>query len=191
VTDDLPVPADVVSLPRPIIGFVGWLTHHIDVGLLRRIAEAYPRCSLVLVGPCELSAGADLEALRGLPNVVFLGRKDHSALPAYLRVFDVALMPYSLTGHVLSAYPAKLHEYLAAGRAVVATALPELRPFENVVWLAKSQDDFVRMVGRVLADGASAEASAARADVARANTWDQRVAEIASILDALLRRREA
>jgi len=100
-------------------------------------------------------------------------------------------MPYSLTGHVLSAYPAKLHEYLAAGRAVVATALPELRPFENVVWLAKSQDDFVRMVGRVLADGASAEASAARADVARANTWDQRVAEIASILDALLRRREA
>ena len=26
VTDDLPVPADVVSLPRPIIGFVGWLT---------------------------------------------------------------------------------------------------------------------------------------------------------------------
>ncbi|MEO8603020.1 MAG: hypothetical protein ABI629_10640, partial [bacterium] len=113
VTGELMVPADIAAVPRPIIGFVGWLTRHIDVRLLRRIAEAYPSCSLVLVGPDQLTAGADLDALRCQPNVVFLGRKDHSAVPAYLSMFDVALMPYNLSGHVLSAYPAKLHEYLA------------------------------------------------------------------------------
>ncbi len=186
VTEELPVPADIAGVPRPILGFVGWLTNHIDVALLRRIADAYPHCSLVLVGPGRLPADVDLDALRARPNVVFLGRKDHSAVPAYLRLFDVALMPYSLTGHVLSAYPAKLHEYLAAGRAVVATALPELRPYENVVWLAHTDDDFVQQIGAALADR-SAEALNARLAVARANTWDQRVAEIGTILSPLLR----
>ena len=95
-------------------------------------------------------------------------------------------MPYSLSGHVLSAYPAKLHEYLAAGRAVVATALPELRPYESVVRLAQTSDDFVQMIGQALADR-SAEAINARVAVARDNTWDQRVAEIGRILSPLLR----
>lgn len=186
LTEELPVPADIASVPRPILGYVGWLTNHIDVALLGRIAEGYPHCSLVLVGPGQLPAGADLDALRRRPNVVFLGRKDHSAVPAYLRVFDVALMPYSLSGHVLSAYPAKLHEYLAAGRAVVATALPELRPYESVVRLAQTSDDFVQMIGQALADR-SAGAINARVAVARDNTWDQRVAEIGRILSPLLR----
>jgi glycosyltransferase involved in cell wall biosynthesis len=188
VTEELPVPADIARVPRPILGYVGWLTNHIDIALLRRIAEAYPRCSLVLVGPDQLPACPDLDVLRTRPNVVFLGRKDHRAVPAYLRVFDVALMPYSPTGHVLSAYPAKLHEYLAAGRAVVATALPELRPYENVVRLAQTGDDFVRMIGQALADR-SAAAIDARLAVARDNTWDQRVAEIGRILSPLLRAR--
>src|SRR5262249_44924368 len=148
VTGELMVPADIASVPRPIIGFVGWLTGHIDVPLLRRIAEAFPACSLVLVGPDRLTAGADLDALRRQPNVIFLGRKDHAAVPAYLSVFDVALMPYVPSGHVLAAYPAKLHEYLAAGRAIVATALPELRPFEQVVWLAESRDEFIEKLGQ-------------------------------------------
>jgi glycosyltransferase involved in cell wall biosynthesis len=190
VTEELPVPADIAGVPRPILGYVGWLTNHIDVALLRRIAEAYPDCSLVLVGPDQLPACPDLDVLRTRPNVVFLGRKDHSAVPSYLRVFDVALMPYSPTGHVLSAYPAKLHEYLAAGRAVVATSLPELLPYGNVVWLAQSCDDFVHMIGQAL-DDRSATAIDARLAVARDNTWDQRVAQICSILDPLLRSGEA
>jgi glycosyltransferase involved in cell wall biosynthesis len=190
MTGELTVPADIASVPRPIIGFVGWLTRHIDVGLLRRIAEAYPACSLVLVGPDQLTAGADLDALRRQPNVVFLGRKDHAAVPAYLSVFDVALMPYIPSGHVLAAYPAKLHEYLAAGRAIVATALPELRPFEKVVRLAQRHDEFVQQLEQALA-GSSAEAIEARLAVARQNTWDQRVAEISNIVATLLRREDA
>ncbi len=185
-TEDLPTPSDLARLPRPILGFVGWLTHHIDTALLCRIAEAYPHGSLVLVGPDQLRASPDVERLRAVPNVVFLGRRDHAALPAYLRVFDVALMPYSLIGHVWSAYPAKLHEYLAAGRAVVATDLPELRPYENVVRLARDGADFIQMIGEAL-DDCSREAVDARIAVASHHGWDQRVAEIDGILTPLLR----
>ena len=61
VTEELPIPADIGQVPRPILGFVGWLTNHIDVALLRRLAEVYVQGSLVLVGPDQLPASADLE----------------------------------------------------------------------------------------------------------------------------------
>jgi len=183
----LPLPADLAELRRPIIGYTGWLTDHIDVPLLRRVAHAYPRCSLVLVGPDHLPSSPDLEGLRACANVVFVGRKDQAALPAYLRAFDVALMPYRLVGHVPSAYPAKLHEYLAAGRSVVASALPELEPYRDVLRLARSDDHFVQLIAEALADD-STTAVDARLAVARENTWDQRVAEIRGILAPLVGR---
>jgi glycosyltransferase involved in cell wall biosynthesis len=190
VTEELPIPADIRQVPRPILGFVGWLTNHIDVALLRRVAEVYAQGSLVLVGPDQLPPSADLQWLRSRRNVVFLGRKEHAAVPAYLRMFDVALMPYRLTGHVPFAYPAKLHEYLAAGRAIVATALPELAPYHEVVRLARSDDEFVRLVHDGLADRSPASIEA-RLAVARCNTWDQRVDEVCAVLAPLVRRQRS
>jgi len=181
----LEIPGDIGEIPKPIIGFAGWLGHHIDVPLLVKVAEAHRDCRLVLVGPEELPRGRDRDRLRRMANVSFLGRKDRTELPGYLKAFDVALMPWSLSGHILSAYPLKLHEYLAAGRASVATALPELFPFGHVVRIAHSHDEFIRCIREALS-GDSPEAIAARVDVARQNTWDQRVAEIGRILEPYL-----
>ena len=177
----LPIPDDIAVIPKPIIGFAGWLGYHIDVRLLVKVAEAYGNCRLVFVGPEELPRGTDRDRLLRMPNVSFLGRKDRTELPRYLAAFDVALMPWSLNGHIRSAYPLKLHEYLAAGRASVATALPELFPFGDVVRIAHSHDDFIRCIREALS-GDCPEAIAARVDVARQNTWDQRVSEIGRIL---------
>jgi len=181
----IPVPGDIAAIPRPIIGFAGWLGDHIDVKLLVRIAEAYGNCHLVLVGPEELRRGPDRRRLRELPNVSFLGRKDRNVLPHYLKTFDVALMPWLLAGHIRSAYPLKLHEYLAAGRSCVATALPELLPYSSVLRIAGTHEEFIRYIRDALTDYRP-EAIEARVAVARQNTWDHRVAEIYRILDPLL-----
>ena len=181
----LALPHDLAGISGPIIGFVGWLGHHIDSALLLAVARAYPQCSLVLVGPDQLPTDEAARALHDAPNVYFLGRKAQEQLSQYLQVFDVALMPWSLNGHVRSAYPLKLHEYLAAGRASVATALPELEPFAHVVRIAESHTDFVQKVGEALTDH-SPEAIQRRVMVARENTWDDRVRQIYAILDPLL-----
>ena len=185
LTANLPLPADIASIRGPIIGFAGWLGYHIDVALLVRIAKAYPDCALVLVGPEELTKGSDRNELLSLPNVHFLGRKERTELPNYLQAFDVALMPWALRGHILSAYPLKLHEYLAAGRSSVATALPELRPYCNVIRIAESHDDFIQQIREALQDNSPA-AIEARVAVARENTWDQRVATIYRVLESRL-----
>jgi glycosyltransferase involved in cell wall biosynthesis len=184
-----PLPADIAGAPRPVIGYAGWIGSQIEVDLLLRVAEAYPHGSLVMVGPDELPASPQARALHALPNVRFLGRKPREALPDYLRAFDVALIPYALRGFVLTAYPVKLHEYLAAGRAVVATAMPELQPYRPIVRIASDADDFVRLVSEALTDH-SAESIAARVALARQHTWDRRMEEICSILDARLRANE-
>lgn len=181
----LPLPTDVAGLRRPIIGFAGWLAYHIDVELLRGVAAAYPGCSLVLVGPDELPETGAVRRLRAMPNVHFLGRKEPAELPSYLKSFDVALMPYAVVGHIRSAYPIKLHEYLAAGRAAVAVALPELEPFQHVVRLAATRETFIHQVGEALHDSGP-EAVAGRAAVARENTWDRRVAAILQTIERRL-----
>ena len=180
-----PLPTDIASVPRPIIGYAGWVGWQMDVELLCRVASVCSTCSLVLVGPDKLPRSDDERELRSLPNVFFLGRKDRSALPGYLRAFDVALIPYALRGFVPTAFPVKLLEYLAAGRAVVATAMPELQPYRDLVRIAETHDQFAQSVHEAL-DDRSPQAIAARVAVARDNTWDQRVAQIHGVLDQML-----
>jgi glycosyltransferase involved in cell wall biosynthesis len=186
---DLPLPADIANLPRPIIGYTGWLGEQIDVGLLTQVADAYPNFSFALIGPDELPETGPKKELRTRPNVSFLGRKAPHELPMYLKAFDVALIPYLLVGYTLTAYPLKLHEYLAAGRAIVATALPELRPYSEVVRIAETWAEFVCQIREALQDHGP-QAIEARVAIARENTWDNRVADIYRILEPLLPGRE-
>lgn len=171
---------EIARIPRPIAGFVGWLGFQIDVGLLLYVSKGLPDWSLVLVGPDELPANGPAEELRRQKNVHFLGCQPLTALPRFVRTFDVGLIPYLLNDYVLSAYPLKLHEYLAAGLPVVATALPTLNEFQDVVAVADSREDFVAAITQA-AQARDQEQIAARVAVARQNTWDKRVEEIEAI----------
>jgi hypothetical protein len=189
ITGDLVIPLDIRSIPRPIIGFSGWMGYHIDVSLLQMVAISFPKCSLVLIGPDQLPNSFEKQQLKANPNVFFLGRKDMKELPSYLQTFDVALMPWLVDGHMRYAYPLKLHEYLAAGRPPVATSLPELRPFSNVVRIAETHEEFIRHIKDALADN-SPQSIESRIAVARNNTWDQRVIEIYRVLEQHLFRND-
>lgn len=59
----------------------------------------------------------------------FIGRVPHARIPLWLRAADVCLLPTRAADAHAADYlsPMKLFEYLAAGRAVVATDLPSVR----------------------------------------------------------------
>jgi glycosyltransferase involved in cell wall biosynthesis len=182
---ETPIPSDIAGLKKPVIGYVGWLGYQMDIDLLLSIAEVYSDCSLALVGPDVMPKNAKHRRLQSMPNVHFLGQKALGSLPEYLKAIDVALIPYLLEGYVLTAYPLKLHEYLSAGRAIVSTALPELRPYSHVVRIAETHAEFISQIREALQDH-SPQAIAARVEVARENTWDNRVADMYRILQPLL-----
>jgi GT2 family glycosyltransferase len=176
-------PDDIINIPPPIIGFAGWMGYHIDIDLLLHIAEASPGYSLVFVGPNDLPMGGKRRQLEALPNTHFLGKKDRESLPDYLQVFDVALMPYLLDGHMRTAYPLKLHEYLASGRSIVAVEMEALQPFRHVIRLAATPEGMIHAIRDAIHDY-SFQSVQARVQTARENTWEDRVEKMELAIDA-------
>ena len=56
----------------------------------------------------------------------------YTALPGYLQLFDVALIPFVLNDITLATSPLKLFEYFAGGKPVITTPLPECKVFPEV-----------------------------------------------------------
>jgi uncharacterized SAM-binding protein YcdF (DUF218 family)/glycosyltransferase involved in cell wall biosynthesis len=180
-------PVDVRALPRPIVGYVGGVHRFVDQDLIVAVADGLPHASVVLVGPLQTDVGA----LRRRRNVHLLGARPHRDVPAYIKAFDVALVPYRLGEYTANVYPTKLNEYLAMGTPVVATDLPEIRRFngdhEDVVSVAGTADGFVGAVRAAVAAGG--EGAARRIAVARENSWETRIEGMSGLLEAALERR--
>jgi len=176
-TQETAVPADLKALPRPRIGFVGAITDQkVDLLLLKALAEAHPDYSVVLIGKVgEGDPWTDVEPLRELKNVHLLGPKPYELLPAYLKGFDVALLPSGM-------FPMKFFEYLAAGCPVVSTRLPALRAFRHVADLAGTPAEFVAAVERAVRG--EGPPLAERLAVAREHTYERRTTRMMQLVEA-------
>lgn len=174
-------------LPQPLLGVVGGLNVKVDLDLLREVARLRPDWTLALVGPVSYGVSEDdLAPLRRLPNVCFTGPLPHQQVPAAIAACDVCLIPYRLTEQTRHVNPLKVYEYLAGGKPVVATPLPELTQFAGTVRLAGDADAFVAAIAAALPEADDPAAQARRRAIAAANTWDQRVAQMVELVDRAL-----
>ncbi len=180
-TDSAPLPDDV-DLPPPIVGFVGHLSNRIDLGMLEAVAERGH--SLLLVGPRQRTFQLQrLTALLERPSVRWVGPKPFEQLPSYLRMIDVGLVPYSDSSFNRASFPLKTLEYLAAGRAAVATDLPAVRWLDtDHVRVASDSSRFADEVDQVLGEGSGPAQIALRREFAAGHGWDQRAATFAQAL---------
>ncbi len=187
-----PCPPDLAEIPRPRIAYVGSLNDKVDFALIDRLATARPDWHWVLVGktwPAESlrpEARAPLQRCRARANIHFLGAKPFWELPAYCAHVDVNTMVYRTDGDGWwrDIYPLKLHEYLAAGPAVVSSDVPAVRPFGDVVAICHSDQHWLSALAAALDER---QASAAhRLSIARENSWDNRVTVIDRALRGLL-----
>jgi len=183
-------PADLASLPRPLIGYVGGLHQWIDQDLMVEIAQRLPELSFVFVGPEQ----CDVSRLRACRNITLLGGRPHHQLPAYIREFDVGLVPYTLSDYTSNVYPTKLNEYLAMGVPVVAADLPEIRRFNvehgNLVSIASSAPGWASAIGDALQASTSAD-RARRVETARSNSWPVRIDRMLTLIDDAVQRKSA
>lgn len=164
----------LATLPKPIIGYYGALSHWFDAKLVRRAARARPDWQFVLIGHVQTE---EISRLGRLPNVSLLGEQPYADLPAYLHQFDVATIPFQRTPLTEATNPVKFFEYLSAGKPVVATALPELDPYEALYYPVRSERDFIPQIEAALAESNPLLVEA-RVDLARHNTWDVRFATL-------------
>src|SRR3954463_5859844 len=145
--EETAVPADIADLPKPVFGYFGVIDERIDYELIERLAAHNPAASVVMLGPVVKVDPA------GLPqghNIHWLGKRDYEALPAYVKGFDVCLMPFALNEATEFINPTKTLEYMAARKPIVSTAVADVvRNFTPVVRVAKSASEFVSLAARV------------------------------------------
>ncbi len=180
--DAAPDPADWPALQpdQPVVGYVGALGYWIDASIVALIAQHYP---MVLVGPNLGHQNIYHE------HAHYLGMRPYAALPSYLKRMQVLTIPFALTPLTRATNPIKMYEYLATGRPVVSTAIPEAQG-TRLVKVGRTPEEFLQQVDRAARESVMHPARvAARKALARANSWQQRYMAIRDALDAVARER--
>lgn len=174
--DAIKIPSEFKDIPFPVIGYVGSLTTlRLDISLLEHIANQRKNWSVVLVGPED--EDFKKSSLHNLPNVYFLGRKEGSELPNYVKGFDVAMNPQLTNNLTIGNYPRKIDEYLAMGKPIIATKTKAMEMFKDVVYLGTTKDEYIDLIDKALTEN-SEELAKKRIHVAKSHTWTNNVSAI-------------
>ncbi len=171
---DLPKPQELVNIHTKIIGYTGAVCQRIDYELLVKVATANTDKTIVIVGPRQDKEFTTI-TLDAISNIVFTGPKKIDQLPAYLRYFDCAIIPFvknNLTGGI---YPLKINEYLGAGRSIVTTNFSEdIGGFRDHINIADDHEQFLQMVTIALNNNSEIKYEE-RLQAATGNAWERRV----------------
>jgi len=177
-------PAVAADQPaQPVIGFVGGISDWINIELIADTAKLLPYYRFTLIGPID----TDTTVLTDQPNIELLGAKPYEELPNYLKTFSVCLIPFRINQLTASVNPIKMYEYLAAGKPVVATPMPEVVRFADnnagAISIAATAVETAATIRELLQpEHNSAEAIAIRRKHAYNNSWDSRWERILSLI---------
>ncbi len=165
------------------VGFIGLLGEHIDFELIAASASALSEQQFLYVGPVE-----DGITLPEAPNIKYVGSVPQADLPAYLARMDICTLPYAQSERNHYANPTKVREYLAAGRAVVATRQPGLQDIAGEVSVVDDTEGYINALRSHLSDIAALPAvqlAEQRADIAapmQNETWAVRAQALRALL---------
>lgn len=164
---ELDVAPELAHVKGPVVMYVGAIAEWFDVELVEHIAIRHPEWTLVLIGPQSVRAPGLTRT-----TVLRLGTRDHADLPRYLKRADVCLIPFVVNELTLGVNPLKLYEYLAAGKPVVSTALPDVCALEQpqVVCIGRNHEEFLRHVEDCI--GSTDEWIDARVKLAEQFSWE-------------------
>lgn len=179
ITED---PVDQSNIRHPRLGYFGVIDERIDLKLLEEMADKRPDWHIVMIGPTAKVEDADLPRRE---NIHYLGMKQYAELPQYVAGWDVALMPFMMCDATRFISPTKTPEYLAAGKAVISTPVPDVvRPYkeESLVAIAETSDEFIAYAEIALADDRTQKLLRVDRFLAQ-NSWDKTWRRMSSLID--------
>jgi len=160
------------------VGYIGAIEEWFDVEAMEFAANSLGNVCFHIAG----SIGTDVSRLVKLPNVHFYGEVNNSEVPGFLSALKVGIIPFALSPLTLAVNPVKAYEYLAAGLPVVASNLPELNHFENLVEMYDDKTSFANLLRQALTDSDDEVLVDRRRSFAKQNSWFSRAREMEKFL---------
>lgn len=163
---------EMAHLKKPLIGFHGAIAEWLDYDLLLNVIQQRPQYQFVFVGP--VSQPESFKAILKQPNVLHLGVKPYKQIPSIIAAFDLGILPFVLTPLTEGVRPLKVLEYLAMGKPVVATPLPDLIDWPGVL-RACTPEEFAKALDLALESRSSIERDPEVTRFVAASSWEETV----------------
>jgi UDP-galactopyranose mutase len=174
---------DQVPMARPRLGYYGVIDERIDLELLEQMADKHPEWQIVMVGPV---VKIDPARLPRRANIHYIGQRDYRDLPAYLKGWDVCLLPFALNASTRYISPTKVLEYMAGQKLIASTPITDVaEPYGSFVYIGHGPQDFIECCEQALQ--APREERQRRlteaSNVLARTSWDRTVRTMEDLLD--------
>lgn len=134
------IPTDLKNIKKPIVGFAGKITHLIDVELINYLTLNNSDKSFVFIG--SILDKLVFDQINKSNNFYYLGDKHYKNYPAYLKYFDVCIIPYLFGNKAHGGDSIKFYEYLAAYKTIVTTPGNGVFKYNNNVFICGNKGEF-------------------------------------------------
>ena len=124
------------SIPAPRVGYFGNIDQRSDFHFIQKLALALPYLSFVFTGPIQ----DNISALKKHPNIFFTGAVPYEELPSVVKGWEVCILPYQVNTLTRNINPLKLKEYLATGKPVISTPLPDVCELGDFVKIIEARN---------------------------------------------------
>lgn len=169
------VPMVLPDASDRVLGFFGLIAEWLDFALIDAVSQACPDWTLELIGPIRhLPPG-----IRRLANVFIRPPVAYEDLPAELRRWRAAWVPFQVSELTQGVNPLKVREYLAAGLPSASTPIPEVRGLAPWVAVCRDAAEIAAWLsGEVASDSPARRAE--RRESVRSHSWAARAARLRS-----------
>ncbi len=182
------IPEELEKIPGPRIGYIGTINEKVDLDILEHIADSRPDWSIVLIGRDNYQVATEKERFyRFLDknNVYRFDYREFSTIPSYIKGLDICLMCYVINDWTFYGDPSKMHEYLASGKPTLATNLPAIEEFSDVIDIPKTKECWIKAIDKGLNEQDDIMKNK-RIKVAEENSYQSRVHYATKVIEDAL-----
>ncbi len=172
---------EIVDKGRPVIGYFGAFASWFDYELIRKLAQKRADLEIVLLG-VDYDGSIKKAGFEQFDNITVLGPIDYQELPKYAACFDVSTIPFVINDITESTSPIKLFEYMAMGKPIVTTDMPECRKYKSVL-IGKTHEEFINKIAQALTLQNDSEYKQTLEKEAHENSWEAKAKDIAKMIN--------
>lgn len=168
------VPPDLLTIPRPRLGYIGPVTDRLNLRLLEEVLCKRPDWNFVHF---------DAAKCLPLPNVHVISWRSPEKVRDVVASLDVGLMPYNcFSNKNFHCLPIKLFDYFHAGLPVVSTPIVNLWEYSDTIYFGDDANELEHAIQLALDEPINSPRRFKRMEIAREHSIEALAESLSKIL---------